>query len=76
MEELQRELIAVQLIQELIVDILDEKGVISRKEFEDKLSIRVLDFNKKIQKMQSDEITTESVNTNAFYYFNPTPGEA
>lgn len=76
MEELQRQLIAVQLIQELIVDILDEKGVIGRKEFENKLAIRVKDFNKKIQKMQEDVITTEDINTNAFYYFNPAPGEA
>ena len=41
MEELQKQIIAVQLIQELIVDVLNDKGIIERSVFEDMLKDRV-----------------------------------
>jgi hypothetical protein len=61
MEELQKQLIAIQLIQELIVDVLDSNNVISRIDFEDKLNDRVHKLNKDIEKY-NNESTSKSKN--------------
>jgi hypothetical protein len=62
MEELQKQIIAVQLIQELIVDVLDEYDVISRSEFERRLKERVDNLNKSIEEYskKSEEIKTKN----------------
>jgi hypothetical protein len=62
MEELQKQIIAVQLIQELIVDVLDEYGVISRTEFERRLKERVDNLNKSIEEYskKAEEIKTKN----------------
>lgn len=44
-EEIEKKIIAVQLIQELIVDILDEAKIIERKDFETLLYERVKEYN-------------------------------
>jgi hypothetical protein len=46
MEELNKQLIAIQIIQELIVDIMDEQGIFDRSEFEIRLKERVDKLNK------------------------------
>ena len=74
MEELQKQLIAVQLIQELIVDKLDEAGVFSREEFEAELKERVDELNKSLQKI-SEEINKDEVKT-PMMFFNNIIGEA
>ena len=74
MEELQKQLIAVQLIQELIVDKLDEAGVFSREEFEAELKERVDELNKTLEKI-SEEINKDEVKTPTMF-FNNIVGEA
>lgn len=74
MEELQRQIIAIQLIQELIVDKLDESGIVSRDDFEVQLQIRVKELNKKIDALSIDESKNESKNPPIFY--NNIVGEA
>jgi hypothetical protein len=54
MEELQKQIIAIQLIQELIVDMCDEYGIFTRTEFENRLNIRVVELNKKIEQLNSN----------------------
>jgi hypothetical protein len=56
MEELQKQIIAIQLIQELIVDKCDDAGIFSREEFEIQLQTRVEKFNRDIQKLKEDEV--------------------
>jgi predicted HicB family RNase H-like nuclease len=60
MEELQKQIIAIQLIQELIVDKCDEAGIFSRKEFETQLKKRVDKFNKDLQKLKKEEEQTQN----------------
>lgn len=74
MEELQRQIIAIQLIQELIVDKLDESGIVSRDDFEVQLQIRVKELNKKIDALSIDESKNESKTPPIFY--NNIVGEA
>lgn len=74
MEELQRQIIAIQLIQELIVDKLDESGIVSRDDFEVQLQIRVNELNKKIDALSIDESKNESKTPPIFY--NNIVGEA
>lgn len=74
MEELQKQLIAVQLIQELIVDKLDAAGVFSREEFEDELKERVDELNKTLEKI-SKEINKDEVKK-PMMLFNNIVGEA
>lgn len=74
MEELQKQLIAVQLIQELIVDKLDEAGVFSREEFEAELKERVDELNKTLEKI-SKEINKDEVKK-PMMLFNNIVGEA
>jgi hypothetical protein len=54
MEELQKQIIAIQLIQELIVDKCDEAGIFSREDFEIQLQMRVDEFNKDISKLKNE----------------------
>lgn len=60
-EELHKQIIAIQLIQELIVDMCDEKGLFTRKDFESKLQERVVKLNEEITKLndQMDKSETE-----------------
>lgn len=51
MEEIQKQIIAIQLIQELIVDKCDEAGIFSRDEFETELKVRVDKLNSEIQQL-------------------------
>lgn len=74
MEELQKQLIAIQLIQELIVDKLDEAGVFSREEFEEELKGRVDELNKTLEKI-SKEINNDEVKK-PMMFFNNIVGEA
>jgi hypothetical protein len=55
MEELQKQIMAIQLIQELIVDKCDEAGIFSREDFEIQLQNRVDKFNKDIEKLKKEE---------------------
>jgi hypothetical protein len=41
LKEIQKKIIAIQFIQELIVDVLDEAEIIKRKDFEILLDMRV-----------------------------------
>ena len=60
MEDLQKQIIAVQLIQELIVDKLDAAGVFSREEFEEELKERVDELNKTLQKISQEMIEEQT----------------
>jgi DNA mismatch repair ATPase MutS len=51
MEELHRQILAVQLIQELIVDMCDERGIFTRVEFESRLQQRVTKLNREIEEI-------------------------
>jgi len=66
-QEIEKKLIAIELIQELIVDILDEAKVIQRKDFETLLSHRVSEYNK-----EGDD----DFNEYPFNLFNTPIGEA
>jgi hypothetical protein len=73
-EELQKQLIAIQIIQELIVDIMDEKGIINRGEFEERLKERVDNLNKELDILHSkfkEEQTYQNIN-----WYGNTIGEA
>ena len=52
LEDLQKQIFAIQLIQELIVDKLDEAGVFSRKDFENELTKKINEFNKTLEKIK------------------------
>jgi hypothetical protein len=71
MEELQKQIIAIQIIQELIVDKCDEAGVFSRKEFEIKLKERVDTFNEEVEKLKKKD-----VERNRIIFMNGLVGEA
>lgn len=47
-KEIEKKLIAIEIIQELIVDVFDEAKVIQRKDFETLLSQRVNEYNQEI----------------------------
>ena len=64
-QEIEKKLIAIELIQELIVDILDEASIIQRKDFETLLSHRVSEYNE-----------TEDIKKYPFNLFNTPIGEA
>ena len=61
MEELQKQIIAVQLIQELIVDELNDKGIIERSVFEDMLKDRVDKLNKEIEKYSEENSKMDTI---------------
>lgn len=65
-EELQKQIIAIQIVQELIVDKLDEVGVFSRSDFETELKQRVEKFNKEIAKLKKIEEEKETTPTITF----------
>jgi hypothetical protein len=63
-QEIEKKLIAIELIQELIVDILDEAKVIQREDFETLLSHRVNEYNKEVNdKDDFDEYPFNLFNT-------------
>jgi hypothetical protein len=63
-QEIEKKLIAIELIQELIVDILDEAKVIQREDFETLLSHRVNEYNKGVNdKDDFDEYPFNLFNT-------------
>jgi hypothetical protein len=70
-DELQKQIIAIQLIQELIVDKCDEAGVFSREDFEIQLQTRVDKFNKDIEKLKR-----EDEERNPIIFMNGLVGEA
>lgn len=70
MEELQKQIIAVQLIQELIVDKLDAAGVFSREEFEQELKGKVDELNKTLKKISEEQTK------NPIMFVNNIVGEA
>jgi hypothetical protein len=74
MEELNKQLIAIQIIQELIVDIMEEEGIFSRSEFEIRLKERVDKLNKELEilSLQVKEEQQYKMNN----WFNNTIGEA
>jgi hypothetical protein len=74
MEELNKQLIAIQIIQELIVDIMDEQGIFDRSEFEIRLKERVDKLNKELEilSLQVKEEQKYKMNN----WFNNTIGEA
>jgi ABC-type transporter lipoprotein component MlaA len=74
MEELQKQIIAIQLIQELIVDKLDSSGVFSREEFEKELNDKVNEFNKNLKKFNEENI--EEQIEKPIIFFNNVIGEA
>ena len=68
-QEIEKKLIAIELIQELIVDILDEAKVIERKDFETLLSQRVSEYNQEVD-------NENDFNEYPFNLFNTPIGEA
>lgn len=68
-QEIEKKLIAIELIQELIVDILDEAKVIQREDFETLLSHRVNEYNKEVK-------DKDDFNEYPFNLFNTPIGEA
>lgn len=68
-QEIEKKLIAIELIQELIVDILDEAKVIQREDFETLLSHRVDQYN-------NDVDDDDDFNEYPFNLFNTPIGEA
>ena len=63
-QEIEKKLIAIELIQELIVDILDEAKVMQREDFETLLSHRVSEYNKEVDdKDDFDEYPFNLFNT-------------
>lgn len=55
MEELHKQILAMQLIQELIVDKCDESGLFTREDFEIDLAARVDALNEKIDELKQIE---------------------
>jgi hypothetical protein len=55
MNEIQQQIIAIQLIQELIVDMCNDAGVFNRAEFESKLKDRTIEFNDKIKEYMDNQ---------------------
>ncbi len=74
LEELQKQIIAIQIIQELIVDIMDEQGIFGRNEFEIRLKERVNTLNKELEKISSQAKEEQKYQINN--WFNNTIGEA
>jgi hypothetical protein len=75
MEELNKQLIAIQIIQELIVDIMHEQEIIDRSEFEIRLKERVDSLNKELEKL-SLQVKEEQKYQMSNWFNNNTIGEA
>ena len=69
LEDLQKQIFAIQLIQELIVDKLDEAGVFSREDFENELKEKVDEFNKTLEKI-SKELNDDKTKTPTMFMSN------
>jgi division protein CdvB (Snf7/Vps24/ESCRT-III family) len=69
LEDLQKQIFAIQLIQELIVDKLDEAGVFSREDFENELKEKVDEFNKTLEKI-SKELNDDKTKTPSMFMSN------
>jgi site-specific recombinase len=69
LEDLQKQIFAIQLIQELIVDKLDEAGVFSREEFENELKKKVDEFNKTLEKINK-ELNDDKIKTPTMFMSN------
>jgi hypothetical protein len=69
LEDLQKQIFAIQLIQELIVDKLDEAGVFSRKDFENELTKKINEFNKTLEKINK-ELNDDKTKTPAMFMSN------
>jgi hypothetical protein len=74
LEELQKQIIAIQIIQELIVDIMDENDIIDRSEFEERLKGRVDLLNKQLEILNSQVKEEKKYQMNS--WFNNPIGEA
>jgi len=74
LEELQKQIIAMQIIQELIVDVMDKNDIIERSEFEKLLSERVTKLNKELDILNA-KYKEEQKYQNINWYGN-TIGEA
>jgi hypothetical protein len=74
LEELQKQIIAIQIIQELIVDVLDKNDIIQRSEFEELLGERVAKLNRHLDTL--NEKIKEEKKYDINNYFNPIVGEA
>ena len=74
LEELQKQIIAIQIIQELIVDIMDENDIIDRSEFEERLKGRVDLLNKQLEILNSQVKEEKKYQMNN--WFNNPIGEA
>jgi hypothetical protein len=66
MDELYKQILAIQLIQELIVDKCDAAGVFSRSDFELELEAKVDAYNASIDELKNEN--TSSVVTPTLYY--------
>jgi polyhydroxyalkanoate synthesis regulator phasin len=73
-EELHKQIIAIQIIQELIVDIMDENDIIDRSEFEERLKSRVESLNKQLEILNSQVKEEKKYQMNN--WFNNPIGEA
>jgi hypothetical protein len=74
LEELQKQIIAMQIIQELIVDVMDKNNIIERGEFEKLLSDRVKKLNKELEILNSQIKEEQNYKMNNWY--SNTIGEA
>ena len=74
LEELQKQIIAIQIIQELIVDVMDKNDIIERGEFEKLLSDRVKKLNKELEILNSQ--IKEEQNYKMGNWYSNTIGEA
>jgi hypothetical protein len=74
LEELQKQIIAMQIIQELIVDVMDKNDIIERGEFEKLLSDRVKKLNKELEILNSQIKEEQNYKMNNWY--SNTIGEA
>lgn len=74
LEELQKQIIAIQIIQELIVDVMDKNDIIERSEFEKLLEQRVKKLNKQLDTLNEQIKQEKQYDINN--YFNPIVGEA
>ena len=63
LEELQKQIIAMQIIQELIVDVMDKNDIIERGEFEKLLSDRVKKLNKELELLHSQSKEEQNYKT-------------
>jgi len=70
--ELQKQIIAMQIIQELIVDVMDKNDIIERGEFEKLLSDRVKKLNKELELLHSQSKEEQNYKT----WYGNTIGEA